>query len=248
VALILAEETRARSASIPNQVRWVCFECECCGKRVWRIKYEFVSRKHHYCSHACRHKTIAAPIAQVCCAVCGNTILRKARQLRSKSSLYFCNKNCRQEAARRGIVACGPARKTNSPLRQVYDKCQRCGRPLVNKRSKFCSRTCSSHYRREESERKWLLNPIEVTKTARTFLCQKAGNKCSKCGWSVTNPHTGKVPLEVHHKDGDYRNCGDENLEVLCPNCHSLTSTFRGANAGKGRYYRMKKYHAGKAW
>lgn len=26
-----------------------------------------------------------------------------------------------------------------------------------------------------------------------------------------------------------------DNLRLICPNCHSLTSTYRGANRGQGR-------------
>ncbi len=39
-----------------------------------------------------------------------------------------------------------------------------------------------------------------------------------------------KIPLELHHKDGDKFNNCIENLEVLCPNCHSLTDNVRGKN------------------
>lgn len=35
--------------------------------------------------------------------------------------------------------------------------------------------------------------------------------------------------------DGDFRNCSEENLTVLCPNCHSLTPTFMSLNRGNGR-------------
>jgi len=35
------------------------------------------------------------------------------------------------------------------------------------------------------------------------------------------------IKLELHHKDGNNTNNKLENLEILCPNCHSLTDTFR---------------------
>ena len=38
------------------------------------------------------------------------------------------------------------------------------------------------------------------------------------------------IPLELHHVDGDRKNNTIHNLELLCPNCHSLTSTYRGKN------------------
>lgn len=61
------------------------------------------------------------------------------------------------------------------------------------------------------------------------------GKKCELCDWAEINPHTGTIPVELEHKDGDCYNNTYENVCYLCPNHHSLTSTFRGANAGKGR-------------
>lgn len=37
-----------------------------------------------------------------------------------------------------------------------------------------------------------------------------------------------KLTLHVEHKNGDFRDCRKENLEFLCPNCHSQTKTFSG--------------------
>ena len=51
---------------------------------------------------------------------------------------------------------------------------------------------------------------------------QKHNYKCELCGWNKVNPHTGKIPLEIHHKDGNWQNNKEDNLQVLCPNCHSL--------------------------
>jgi hypothetical protein len=38
------------------------------------------------------------------------------------------------------------------------------------------------------------------------------------------------IPLELDHIDGNHQNNALENLRLLCPNCHSLTPTFRGRN------------------
>ena len=49
--------------------------------------------------------------------------------------------------------------------------------------------------------------------------------KCDECGiidW-LGQPLT----LELHHKDGDKYNNEVKNLQILCPNCHALTSNFR---------------------
>ena len=60
----------------------------------------------------------------------------------------------------------------------------------------------------------------------RVFLEQ--GNKCNRCN---LNEWMGKLlSLELDHKDGNNLNNARGNLEGLCPNCHSLTPTWRGRN------------------
>lgn len=51
---------------------------------------------------------------------------------------------------------------------------------------------------------------------------------CNKCG--VSEWQGFKIPLELEHKDGNNQNNARTNLEGLCPNCHSITDTWRGRN------------------
>lgn len=52
--------------------------------------------------------------------------------------------------------------------------------------------------------------------------------KCNRCG---LNEWFGEsLVLELEHKDGNHFNNQRSNLEMLCPNCHSLTKTWRGRN------------------
>lgn len=66
----------------------------------------------------------------------------------------------------------------------------------------------------------------------RAMIALGAPERCSLCG-------TGRMwrdrplPLEVDHIDGNWRNNRPQNLQLLCPNCHSTTDTYRGR--GKGR-------------
>lgn len=39
-----------------------------------------------------------------------------------------------------------------------------------------------------------------------------------------------KLPLELHHKDGDHFNNNIDNLQILCPNCHAIQPGNSGAN------------------
>jgi hypothetical protein len=58
---------------------------------------------------------------------------------------------------------------------------------------------------------------------------------CEICGWAESRAD-GKIPVQLHHKNGDssdHRLC---NLQMLCPNHHSLTDNFAGKNKhNKGR-------------
>ena len=47
---------------------------------------------------------------------------------------------------------------------------------------------------------------------------------------------------QIEHKDGNHKNNHEENLTLICPNCHSLTETYKGANRGNGRKERRKYY------
>ena len=48
---------------------------------------------------------------------------------------------------------------------------------------------------------------------------------CEQCG--ISEWQSRSLPLEVHHIDGDRHNNVRENLQVLCPNCHAQTDTWR---------------------
>lgn len=67
------------------------------------------------------------------------------------------------------------------------------------------------------------------------YLINIRGDKCERCGWCEVNPTTNKVPIELEHIDGVWNNNNIENLILLCPNCHSLTPTYRSLNYGAGR-------------
>ncbi len=56
-------------------------------------------------------------------------------------------------------------------------------------------------------------------------------HQCEKClreDWL-----DGKIPLELHHVDGDHYNNNLDNLKLLCPNCHALEEN----NSGAARKY-----------
>ena len=48
--------------------------------------------------------------------------------------------------------------------------------------------------------------------------------KCECCGIETWNNKP--IVLQIHHKDGNNQNHSKDNLQLLCPNCHSQTENF----------------------
>jgi hypothetical protein len=124
--------------------------------------------------------------------------------------------------------------------------CIECGNELKDGQTKFCSKDCQHTHKHKWFIEKWKngeLNGVTgkdgLSKIIRCYLFEKNKNKCEKCGWGEVNPHTGKIPLQVHHIDGDCTNNREENLQLLCPNCHSLTENY--GHSGAHRSKRLDK-------
>lgn len=119
-------------------------------------------------------------------------------------------------------------------------------RPVSRNASKFCSKKCMSNYYYEQNILKWKRGEISGNKGdnisgyVRRYIFEKYNNKCVKCGWSELNKYTNKVPLHIHHIDGNYKNTVEKNLTLLCPNCHSLTKNYGSHNKGYGRELRQE--------
>lgn len=56
-------------------------------------------------------------------------------------------------------------------------------------------------------------------------------NKCEICG--ITEWNGKPIVCELHHINGDTTDNRVENLQILCPNCHSQTDNFRSRNKTK---------------
>jgi hypothetical protein len=127
--------------------------------------------------------------------------------------------------------------------------CRNCSKPTKKKSYKYCSNKCQTDFQYKVFIEKWRsvlvdgnkgkLNP-QISNHLKRFMLEKFGGKCCLCGWNKSHPVTNKVPLEINHIDGDSFNNCEDNLQLLCPNCHSLTHNFRNLNKGKGRGFRRK--------
>lgn len=123
-------------------------------------------------------------------------------------------------------------------MEEVY--CLNCGKELHQSRSsfgKFCDNRCQQDYIHAQWIEDWkagknsgVVGEYGTSKHLRKYFFEKYNNCCQLCGWGEENPYTGTIPLELHHVDGDYTNNAESNLQLLCPNCHSLTETTKSHN------------------
>ena len=128
-------------------------------------------------------------------------------------------------------------------------RCLNCD-SIITKRNKYCNNKCQKEYEYKQYIERWksgketgMRGEYQISMYIKTYLLNKYKSKCCRCGWNEINQYTKLIPLEVEHIDGNYKNNSETNLLLLCPNCHALTETYKGANINKGRVSR-KKYSA----
>lgn len=66
------------------------------------------------------------------------------------------------------------------------------------------------------------------TKTLLRALVILRGWKCEKCNGEKWQGE--RIPLCIHHIDGNHINNNIDNLQLLCPNCHAQTDNYCGKN------------------
>lgn len=123
------------------------------------------------------------------------------------------------------------------------------GRPIV-----YCSAKCQNKWQNDRKIKDWLAGKyqgtrgaqLQLSQTIRNYILEKRGHKCRKCGWKAVNPSSGRIPVQVHHIDGNALNTKESNLEVLCPNCHALTPNWGAGNRGSGRTIAHRRMTSGK--
>ena len=134
--------------------------------------------------------------------------------------------------------------------------CKNCDKEIIiypERDDEFCSHKCHNEYEYHQYIERWkngkengIIGKFSMSNYIKKYFFEKYNNKCQKCGWGEKNEHTNKVPLQHHHIDGNSLNNKEENLQLLCPNCHSLTQNFgsRNKNATNGRseYFGRKKH------
>ena len=132
----------------------------------------------------------------------------------------FCSKSCAASYNNAGV--CHNKRKHPKT-------CSSCGTQLGHSTTTGLCRKCIavSKFKYKVS------NNIPITsKTVRRYLILTRGYKCEGCNrttW-IDLP----IPLDSHHIDGNYLNNNDDNLKLMCKNCHAQTDNYGSKNKGNG--------------
>lgn len=176
----------------------------------------------------------------VSCSVSVNNVLFPRRK--PEGACCVCKKpiNTRKKYC---SLAC-----KNTLIEQHVVNCKNCGKPVGNRIKTYCNSQCMADFSYKSYIQKWLNKEISGVRSGmvtsrhiKRYLRETRGDKCERCGWNERNSVTNKVPVELEHIDGHWENNDPQNLLLLCPNCHSLTSTFKGLNRGNGRTERAQK-------
>lgn len=121
--------------------------------------------------------------------------------------------------------------------------CQFCGAGFVKRTSlsghvPYCEMNPQAivrESRKEKAREELLLLEYDALPPVlkREKLFREQSGKCNRCG--LTDWQGFPITLELEHKNGNHYDNSRENVELLCPNCHSLTDTWRGRNKNKGK-------------
>jgi hypothetical protein len=211
-------------------VSLTCFYCKVNFSRIKRDVVRYTSRGFkQYCSHKCRN---LANRVILCCKNC----LKNFEVPKSDSSRKFCGRRCSATYNNIGV-------DRHSKKEKSARKCVGCDKIIeATKKQKYCSLQCHQDHRLIERVK----NKTASVVSLKRYLIKKDGRHCSRC----KNEKWNGIPicLEIEHIDGDSENNELSNLQILCPNCHAQTPTYKGKNKGNGRHSRRIRYKTGKSF
>ncbi len=105
-----------------------------------------------------------------------------------------------------------------------------CEKPFLEtkKGRRFCNTSCRSAYDRHKKAFDWMIGEeVEMCLELRKkILIEERGAACEVCGWSEVSEFTGRVPVQMDHRNGVRSDNSYLNLRLLCPNHHALTETW----------------------
>ena len=202
--------------------KWILIKCNHCEKEVWKEKRFVKNNNFAFCSKQCQGNFFDKKIT-VKCSYCGKEIKKKiAHSKGNKTNHFFCNRICKDLA-----------NKEMNIFRKIkLLECEKCGCLIEvdHRTSSIVCEECKPKTKKIFRSNYWEV--IKGNEKCRSFQSLKffllkeelKQNICEKC---QTNEWMGETIIcQLHHKDGNRDNNKINNLEMLCPNCHTLTENW----------------------
>lgn len=146
------------------------------------------------------------------------------------SNKKFCSRSCSAKHTNKTAVK-------RKKIRVDYTlTCMFCDTTFQtqNQSRKYCSSLChGAELKRKKHSQIESGIPASTRNTHKRYLSDTIGHYCFEC--RLTEWRGKPVSLELDHINGDASDDSLSNLRLLCPNCHSQTPTWKGANVGSGR-------------
>lgn len=166
------------------------------------------------------------------CPFCGEKIAFERR------SAKFCDNSC--SASYNNY---GKNRHTRGIKQPQLTFCS-CGKPKL-RHNKYCPDCIQKRVYNKYAS----LDEAPDDRVRKRILIDERGYHCEVCG--ISDWMQKPIRLELDHIDGNADDNSADNLRLICPNCHSQTETYKGANAGKNssrQQMRRKRYAEGKTY
>ena len=136
--------------------------------------------------------------------------------------------------------------------------CLYCGKVIEggDKRKNFCNNSCAASYNNTKRQLSEETKEKISLKLKKKYTCEEKEkynkkkstkkinrlkdrlinsglkeNKCEVCG--ITEWQNKPIVLQLHHINGNHKDNNIENLQILCPNCHSQTDNYCSKNRKK---------------
>lgn len=201
--------------------------CENCGEEINRKPSQITRAEHTTCSKKCA-TSLLSKLSKIdrTCPQCDTNFTTNA-----SNPKVYCSRSCAATAnnIKRGAV-------------KAKRICIWCKGDIPHTGKIYCNQKCQHEHAHakwvEQYKIDWIV-ALSSNIRVKKYISDTKGYKCECCG--ISEWQSKPITLELDHIDGNSENNHENNLRLLCPNCHTQTDTYGAKNKGNGRKVRRDK-------